>query len=88
MTNRTVKVVKKNQVQISGSVCLTPSVTAGVPRLKPLQSNTTQADMQTAQVPQEARIIESNNEYAIIEVICSCGTKSHIQCNYAEMTKE
>ena len=84
MANRTVKVVKNNQVQISGNVCLTPATTAGSPRLKPLS----QTDTQPAQVPQEARIIESNNEYAIIEVICSCGTKSHIQCNYAAMTKE
>lgn len=84
MVNRTVKVVKNNQVQVSGSVCLTPTSTAGTLRLKPA---TSQTDVQTAQVPQEARIIESNNEYAIIEVTCSCGAKSHIQCNYAEMTK-
>jgi len=36
-------------------------------------------------VPREARVIESNSEYAILEVICSCGSKMHIQCNYGGM---
>ena len=33
----------------------------------------------------EARIVESNSEYAIIEVICSCGSKAFVQCNYADL---
>ena len=41
----------------------------------------------SASVPQEARVIESNSEYAILEVICGCGNKMHIQCNYGDMTK-
>jgi hypothetical protein len=35
--------------------------------------------------PQQVRIVESNSEYAIIEVTCSCGSKSYIQCNYADV---
>lgn len=38
-----------------------------------------------AAVAQQARIVESNNEYAIIEVTCSCGSKAFVQCNYAAL---
>ena len=38
-----------------------------------------------AAVAQQARIVESNNEYAIIEVTCSCGGRAFVQCNYAAL---
>ena len=31
---------------------------------------------------QQARGIESNDEYAILEVTCACGQTMHIQCRY------
>lgn len=31
---------------------------------------------------QEARIVESNDEYAVIEIVCGCGAKSFVQCNF------
>ncbi len=31
---------------------------------------------------QQARIIESNDSHAILELTCSCGCKSRVQCNY------
>ena len=33
-------------------------------------------------VAQEARIVESNDEYAVIEIVCGCGSKSFVQCNF------
>ena len=33
-------------------------------------------------VAQEARIVESNDEYAVIEIVCGCGGKSFVQCNF------
>ncbi len=30
----------------------------------------------------QARILENNPQYAVIEVICSCGTKTQIRCEY------
>ena len=36
---------------------------------------------------QQARIVESNDEYAIIEIVCSCGRKTSVQCNYSELSK-
>ena len=31
---------------------------------------------------QQVRIIESNDSHAILELTCSCGCKSRVQCNY------
>jgi len=35
-----------------------------------------------AAVPQQARVIEANDEYAVIEVVCSCGQTMRLQCRY------
>jgi hypothetical protein len=81
MITRCVKVMKKNGVAVGGSVRIGP----GIGRA-PVRTNTaSRACPPTAGVPQQARIIESNAEYAIIEITCACGTKSHIQCNYANI---
>jgi len=36
-----------------------------------------------ASAPPQVRIMESHVEYAVIEVICSCGTKMSLRCEYA-----
>lgn len=33
-------------------------------------------------VPQQARVIEANDQYAVIEVTCSCGRTMRLQCRY------
>jgi len=79
MIPRAVRVIKADEVVLSGSVRL--EIGGGAPvRTEPSAQTGTFAG-----VPQEARIIESNNEYVIIEVVCSCGSKSHIQCNIGDM---
>ncbi len=68
-----------------GTVRLGPDTGVAPVRTSP---NATQADVHADHdnlQPQEAKIIESNDEYAIIEVVCSCGQKCHIQCNYADV---
>ena len=30
-----------------------------------------------------ARIVENHPEFAVVEVTCSCGTKTHLKCEYA-----
>jgi hypothetical protein len=35
--------------------------------------------------PVQARIVESNSDYVILEMICSCGRKSFVQCNYGNV---
>lgn len=77
MIPRPVKILKAEHVVISGSVRLE---IGGVAPVRTASSD--QADT-FAGVPEQARIVESNNEYAIIEVTCSCGAKSNIQCNYS-----
>ena len=77
-----VKILKAEQVVIDGSVRL--EIGGGAPVRT---ASSAQADT-SAGVPEQARILESNNEYAIIEVTCGCGAKSHIQCNYSGIAKD
>jgi hypothetical protein len=34
----------------------------------------------------KARIFDNTNEYAMIELICSCGKKTLVRCEYSETT--
>ena len=78
MIPRAVRVIKSDHVVLSGSVRL--EIGGGAPvRTEPSAQAGT-----FSEVPQEARIVESNNEYVIIELTCSCGRKSHIQCNFGD----
>ena len=76
MRRRVIKVLKKGKVKVGGSVQLEGGAGGGNPR--PAPSGT---------VAQQARVVESNNEYAIIEITCSCGQKTHVQCNYSHLTE-
>jgi hypothetical protein len=78
-----VRILKKSQVKASGTVRLTPGHVAPVRTTCSARADVPQADLQ----PRSARIVESNDEYAVIEVVCSCGAKNHIQCNYADIAK-
>ena len=83
-----VRVIKADQVRLCGSLCLDLPAAAGHKGpVRPLHHPGAHAPAAHAGTPQQARILESNDEYAIIEVTCSCGAKSHIQCNYASLTK-
>ncbi|MCE5186610.1 MAG: hypothetical protein LLF76_10845 [Planctomycetaceae bacterium] len=75
MIGKRVKLIKRSDVEVSGSTHLPESAGARKTVRPPA----------TACAAQQARIIESNSEYAILEVCCSCGAKSHIQCNYANV---
>jgi hypothetical protein len=35
-----------------------------------------------AAMPPSANIIESNSEFAVIEITCSCGRKTRLRCEY------
>ena len=75
MRQRTIKILKKDKVKVGGSVQLDGDNVSADSPAKPAGS-----------AARQARIVESNNEYAIIEIICSCGQKAHVQCNYSNMT--
>jgi DUF971 family protein len=80
MIARNIEIVKKNRVLAGETVRI--SVGEKHTSLRPL---TPSAAM--AHEPMQARVVESNSEYAIIEVICPCGQKTHIQCHYADAAK-
>jgi len=37
-------------------------------------------------VTPQARIVQSRPEFAVIEVVCSCGAKTLLRCEYADGT--
>lgn len=69
------ELIKKDQIRVGGTV----RIGAGE-KNAPVRPLTPSAAV--PHEPMQARIVESNTDYAIIEVACSCGQKSHIQCNY------
>ena len=77
MRRKVIKVLKKDKVKVGGSVQLKGGAGGGS-NSGPAPSGTT---------AQQARIVESNNEYAIIEITCSCGQKTHVQCNYSHLAE-
>lgn len=76
MTHKPVTVVKSDNAVINGNVCIKLG--------EAIESAVTPAIGQSMSPGdiEQARVIESNEQYAIIEIVCSCGAKSHIQCNY------
>jgi hypothetical protein len=32
----------------------------------------------------QVRIVEKHSEFAVIEIICSCGMKTHVKCEYVK----
>ena len=79
MIHKPVTVVKNEYVVVEGNICIKlegGGESAAVP--------TGAASMVAGDI-QQARVIESNEQYAILEIVCSCGAKSHIQCNYGDL---
>lgn len=76
MLTRRVKVLKSDQIDVAGTIQISPFTCSSQPLSAP------QAGAAGASV-QQARIVQSNQEFAILEVVCGCGCKSHIQCHYA-----
>ena len=64
------RVLKGSDVKFEGSVQLDAA------QLKPSAQNAASA------MPQ-ARIIQNNPEFALIEVTCPCGTRTSLKCEYA-----
>lgn len=82
MVRNVVKVVRKEQVRVGGKV----HVPAQGPQAPVGGADSTEAPGH-ASVPQQARVMESNSDYAILEVVCSCGATMHIQCHYGHVTQ-
>ncbi|MHC4291408.1 MAG: hypothetical protein ACYTEU_00495 [Planctomycetota bacterium] len=78
MLPKCAKVVKPDEMEINGTAYIESA--AGTVRCRSLASS--EAAEGTGGAIQQARIIESNDSHAILELICSCGCKSRVQCNY------
>ncbi len=82
MALKRIEVLKKNQYSISGKARLGPDGSgASAPKAGP------GATPQSRGI-QQVRVVESNTDYAILEVTCGCGSKGYVQCNYAELTQQ
>ena len=79
MVHKPVTVVKNEHVVVEGNICI--KLGSGIESsVQPISGQA----MKPGDIEQ-ARVIESNEQYAIIEIVCSCGAKSHIQCNYGDI---
>jgi hypothetical protein len=67
------RILKSNEVKLEGRFLL-DTAKAGLDLPK--------RQVAASSVPQ-VRILESHEQYAVIEVICSCGTKTSLRCEYA-----
>lgn len=74
MQKTTGRIIKSDQVKLEGRLQL------DVPQVQPnLPKGAT-----TAPVTQQAHIVESHPEFAVIEIICSCGRSTYLKCEYTE----
>ncbi len=73
MERNTERILKSNDVEISGRIQL-GNIAPG-----------TVATAQTAipSAPANATIVENNPDFALIEVVCPCGRKTRVKCEYA-----
>jgi len=72
MENAARRILKSNDVRLEGQFRL--DLGQGVP------SSVNKGSVTSAK-PQ-VRIMESHPEFTILEVICGCGVKTHIRCEY------
>ena len=68
-------VLKKHQVELSGSVLLDVGSSGS--------SQATAIAPAEHSEPARATVVETNDTFATIELVCSCGTKTYLQCNYS-----
>jgi len=74
MSKSAAHVLKNDEVQLEGRFQLDAAQAhSGKPR-----------QISPALTTPQVRILENNQEYAVIGVICSCGTEMSIRCDYAD----
>jgi len=69
MLPKCARVIKSDQINMGGVAHIEPADGAA-------------AFSETAGAVQQVRIIESHDTHAVLELVCSCGCKSRVQCNY------
>ncbi|MHC4430259.1 MAG: hypothetical protein ACYS14_02350 [Planctomycetota bacterium] len=76
MTETSGQILKSDDVELEGRYRL-EVVRDEFERVEPAQAS------DTAATPQ-AQIIENHADHAVVQVICSCGAKVNVRCDYAE----
>ncbi len=72
MERNTERILKSNDVEISGRV-----------QLPGIASNTAAAAQNaTPFVSAYATVVENTPDFALIEVVCPCGRKTRVKCEY------
>jgi len=71
MQKTTGRILKENEVKVQGQLQLNMKDLKFVPP----QGNGTKHNP-------ECKIVEKNQNYALIEVVCACGAKMYLQCDY------
>jgi len=72
MEKTTGRILKSDKVQLQGQYHLNIAQDSQRPAL---------AGRTVSGIPQ-VRIVENNADYAVLEITCSCGTKTHARCDY------
>jgi hypothetical protein len=70
----TARIIKGSDIKLEGTFRLDAN--------QPQQSAPSPQRPAAGAVPVQARILESQPQYAIIEVTCSCGTKTQVRCEF------
>lgn len=73
MKTGTAKIFKQDDVQMSGSLELNYPLTSNV-----------QGHRQVSRIQKKAQVqvVEKTDQYAVIQVTCSCGKITNIKCQY------
>ena len=72
MQKQTGRILKSDEVTLEGRLQL------DVPNTQPNLPRGTSAALVTPQ----ARMVENHPEFAVIEMICSCGRRTYLKCEY------
>jgi hypothetical protein len=74
MRNTANRILKKSDVKLEGQFTL------DIVQSETSSSKEPAEDLVESQV----RIVESQSEYSVIEITCSCGTSMNLRCEYAD----
>jgi hypothetical protein len=83
MTQQAGQILRKNEVKIAGSCRIGgEACVSAVPR--PQAAGASNQKPQPSVPQAQAQIVENTAKGVIIEVVCPCGCKSYIECEYAQ----
>lgn len=76
MKRDTAKILRESDIEVNGSLQLSCPSAARV--------TSSQSPINHIGTKPQVRIVEKTNEFAVIQVTCSCGKITNIKCEYAQ----